>query len=467
MPDIETRDAHLQLSELRDQVREQRRKALSGALVLAADAHRSRDAADKLEFALGRVEQLDKRLDTLSSVSVISEPDLYSRGGEHSFFKDIVATSGIPVHHVSGIEASKRLERHARYEQTEAGRRAEVAHRKLSRYGIEARSAGQTAQARALSIAAGAGGELVPPKWIVEEWASVSRAACPLKGLVTRLDLPDGTMDLVVPRFDSSAGVVPMQAENINAPDEFSGTDQITAPVATFAGEVILSQAMFDRGGHFSDEIALREFAEAYAASLAQQLTSGTGQNGQILGLLNVPASADGVPGAIMTTYTDTTPTPKWLALTIAQCTGEIGDTRERPPSVCLMRPSRWAWLSGWAWDSSDETAVRPGTGNMPEDFDLGPFGPLPAGTPVYLDATLPTNVAGAGQDVIVLVRARDVLLLEDPAGPRFNAYPSGVEAGQLTVVLGWHHYTAAITDRYPSAIGTVQGTGLTLPTGF
>jgi hypothetical protein len=78
----------------------------------------------------------------------------------------------------------------------------------------------------------------------------------------------------------------------------------------------------------------------------------------------------------------------------------------------------------------------------------------------------LPATLSG-NQDAIVVVRASDLLLLEDPIGPRFSAYLGGSTAGQLTAVLQWHCYTAFVPHRYPSAVGTVQGTGLVVPSGF
>jgi hypothetical protein len=68
---------------------------------------------------------------------------------------------------------------------------------------------------------------------------------------------------------------------------------------------------------------------------------------------------------------------------------------------------------------------------------------------------------------VIITIRGRDVILLEDPVGPRFTAYSVGGEAGQMGVVLGWHTYAAAFTNRQPSAIGVLTGSGLAVPSGF
>ena len=65
----------------------------------------------------------------------------------------------------------------------------------------------------------------------------------------------------------------------------------------------------------------------------------------------------------------------------------------------------------------------------------------------------------------MVVVRPADVILLEE-AAPRFSAFVE-TYANQLSVVLQYHRYAAAITNRYPSAIGQVSGTGFIVPTGF
>jgi HK97 family phage major capsid protein len=453
---------------LRGRLRKDREAAMHVALDMGErDLEKFPGAATELEIALDRVETLDRRLDALP-ISVRNEPDLYVRGGKHSFFADLAASAnpGFPMRGLpQPAAAEERLKRHREYEtaRIEGVRKATL--RGLSAYGIEARMSGLSQ--RALSNVAGAGAEFSPPKWIVEEWASVSRAAAPLKGLVTEIPLPPSTLELFLPRFVTAAGVVPMQAENVNAPDDFGTTDQLKATVATFTGDALCSQQLFDRGGMFADEIMSRDFSEAYAESLQQQLISGTGLNGQLLGLLNVPTPADGVPGPRLVTFTSATPSPSELILALAKCAGQISGMRKRPPSLALMRGSRYFWTVGSTDGSGNEPVMRPGTGLTPTEVDTGPYGPL-AGLPIYHDNELPNELGtGKNQDVAVLVRAADVLLLEDPLGPRFTAYTESNAAGQLSVVLNWRHYASAFTNRYPSGIGSVQGTGLVVPSGF
>jgi HK97 family phage major capsid protein len=450
---------------LRRQIERDRQDALDVAIEVSGRARTDPAATEDLELALSRYDTCQHRLSALSEIKVVSEPDMYRAAGPHSYFRDVIAVTGAPVAGNSQPEATERLHRHAEHEERRLQVTGDVARRMLGVHGVQARSGFQT---RALSSAAGAGGEMVPPKWLTEQWASVSRAACPLRGLATRIDLPPDTLELHVPRFDTAAGVVPDQVENITAPDALSQTDATVTKVATFMGDALISQQSYDRGGDFSDTIIARDFADSYGQALAQQMISGSGANGQLLGLLNVTGSTvNNVPGARLVTYTNATPTPTAVIQAVSQCAAEISDTRERAPSAVLMRGARWFWLAGSPDGSTNVSEQRLGTGVVPADTDTGPYGPL-ASLPVYHDNTIPTNLGtGANQDTIVVVRAKDLLLLEDPAGPRFSAFLGSATGGQITVVLQWHHYTAVIPNRYPSAIGTVQGTGLVIPAGF
>lgn len=259
--------------------------------------------------------------------------------------------------------------------------------------------------------------------------------------------------------------MIPEEYENVNPPQTLNpGTDEIVSKVATFAGDVLVSQQLYDRGGAFSEAIILKDFGENYGEALQSQLMNGSGSNGQLLGLREVSTTpVNGVPGARVVTYTTNSPTVPELVKRIAECAGQISDTRKRSPSAIFMRGGRWFDIAGTA-DSDEEPHLRPGVGSVPTEPDVGPYGPL-AQIPVFHDNTIPATLgAGANQDAIVLARCSDVILLEDPLGPRFTAYPTTNEAGELTVVLSWHHYVAALTSLYPSAIGTVAGTGLVYP---
>ena len=391
------------------------------------------------------------------------EETIYPRHGRHSFFRDVALAAGPGIGSAQAAQAHDRLERHreATVKRHELLQRSAVVD--LERRGIYALAASAT-QSRAISATSGAPA-FMPPRWLVDQWASVARAVSPLRRLVTSVQLPPDCMELRIPRFDTAAGVVPLAAENVNAPEIYGTTDEVVRPVATISGDVLLSQQLFDRGGEFADQIILRDFAENYAEVLQQQLMDGTGETGQLEGLRTVSTAAvNGVPGAQLTTYTAGSPTNAELIKRIGELAGKISDVRKRPPSALLMRGGRYFDIAASPDGSGNTPMQRVGVGAFPAEADTGPFGPV-AGLPVYLDQTIPADLgAGENQDTIVAVRARDVILLEDPTGPHFTAMPGTDDAGQLTVLLAWHQYVAAFTSLYPSGIGTLQGTGLVYP---
>ncbi len=386
--------------------------------------------------------------------------EIYTPGGRHSFIRDVAAVSGIAGAGVSQFDAEPRLRRHNEQRQAAVAAEGDVAQRMLAKMGIEVRRQ-PSAETRALSATVpSAAKEFMAPKWLVDQWASVSRAVSPLRRLVTRLDLPPDTLELRVPRFNSASGVVPMEFENTDPPEHYGETDEIAAGVATFSGAVLLSQQQYDRGHMVNDDILVTDFAEGYGESISEQIISGSGTNGEMLGLLNVP-------GINVVTYTSGSPTPAGVLEACGQAAAAVSTTRKRPPSAFIMRGGRWFWTSGTSQGtgSSAEPVQRPGTGNVPSEADTGPFGPV-SNLPVYLDETVPTDVTAANRDTALAVRARDILLLEQPGGPRLMAFPEQFGT-QLSVSLTWVAYAALIPHRYPSAIASVQGTGMTIPTGF
>ena len=461
------------VDQLRDRITEDREHALRAALTHTETLSRMGLAEDErarlegeLEFSLARTEQLDRRLSALPSIEVTSEADLYRRAGPHSFFADLAASAS-GVQDAAAARAVERLRAHSEYEASRVAMAGRLARAALPVLGVQSRDAAPGVQSRALSAQVpSAAGVFVPPQWMTEAWVSVARSVSALKGLVTVADLPPDCLAVYVPRFDSSAGIVPLAQENVSPPDQYAATDSVEAPVCTFAGEVLASQQLADRAPGLSDETILADMAAAYAEALGQQLMTGTGTNGQLLGLLNLPGETDNVPGIQTVTYTSSTPTAQAIVQATAQAAALVSDTRLRPPSAVLMRGSRWFWLAGEPDGSGNVSENRLGTGTAAKS-DVGPVGPL-AGLPVFLDNSIPNDLGtGADQDAIVTVRARDILLLEDPVGPRLIAQPGTSSAGQMTVVFGWHTYVAALTSRYPSGVGVVTGTGLATPSGW
>jgi len=382
----------------------------------------------------------------------------YQPGGPNAWFRDItVVRSTLPIPGADIAGARDRLELNNRIQREASKHKTAQIRSALERAGVSARSLS--------SITSGSGAEFVPPQWIVDEFASVARSAAPLRKLLRSVPLPPHGMEIVIPRFDTAAGPVAESAENAALADELdTPTDSTTTQVATIAGDSTVSLALYERGGDSFDKAWIQDAAEAYAASLEQQLVNGTGTNGQLLGLLNVPTASpgNGVPGAVQVTYTSTTPNPSAYIEAIGQTAAQVSDARKRPPTFALMRPGRYFWLAS-VTDPSGSPTERPGTALVAKDGDIGPVGPV-SGLPVYLDGSIPNNLNG-NEDTTLVVRGNDILLFESE--PIFSAFDEGALAQDLSVVLAFHAYVAVVPNRYPSAIGSLTGTGCVVPTGW
>ncbi|MGA9078322.1 MAG: phage major capsid protein [Acidimicrobiales bacterium] len=449
------------LVALREKIETDRETAYEAALQLAGT--RAGDYLDdgELEWALERCEQLDKRLEVLPKISRIVEPDIYAPGSEHSFLRDLalVAAHG----GFAQPAATERLNRHqdhgAHTRQFRQVERRITAEAGGVQFPATEKNRG-IPQDRALSLTPTAGVEFSPPDWMLDSFASIARSASPVLRAVPSLPLPDRVFDVIIPRVTSAGGVVVQGAENTTAEETWDTTDSITLPIATFAGQIPMSLQLWERGPNI-DRYIIRDFGEAMAASAEQQLLVGTGTAGQLLGLTNVSsATVDGVPGSQVVTYTDATPTNAKIIAAIGETAAAVSNTRLRPPSVAIMTGERYFNLTAAPDGSGFIASQRPGTGLVPTNADLGEYGPI-AGLPCLLSGEVPQDLGtGENQDTVIVVRTADLLWMQ--SDPVFTCYvdASGGPA-QLTVYASWHAYGAFACTRYPSAIGTLTGTGM------
>lgn len=446
----------MSVKSLRRKVEQDRKVAWTAALTLADRADDPSTAAD-LEFALDRVEQLDHRLERIPAIEV-KEPDLYGRGQSHDFIADLVAASSPwPVRGVTPSAAAERLQRHSTYEAIRRHGDGSRQERKLSDRGIQSRGAGDGVQGRALTTLPGVGGEYVPPSWLLGEFASVVRSAAPLRAILPSLALPDSCLELVVPKIDSAAGMVPQTIENVSVTDIYddpiASTSELVFPVRTVAGSALVSQQLIDRSN--VSELLVRDLGESYAAALELGLVTGDGTNGQLLGL----QSAAGVTN----TWTTASPTPQGLVTQLGMLASTVALARLRAPSHLILNPSRYYWLSASPDGSTNTPMQRVGTGYPPMDPDSGGVvGPI-AGLGTVLDSAIPRTV-NTDQDVAFALRAQDLVVVEGE--PQLSVVVAeGASSMSVSVVL--HVYCTFVSNRYPSSIAVLSGTGLAIPAGW
>jgi HK97 family phage major capsid protein len=304
---------------------------------------------------------------------------------------------------------------------------------------------------------AGAGGSFAPPLWLIGQTANVPQPGRVLADLIPNFPLPEGVSSVNVPVLTTGMTTAPA-ADDGNASD-VDVTDSVSSSaVVTISGYDDVSQQLLDQspqGAHL-DQTLFKSLTESYNAVLEQQLISGTGTGGQLLGLINLS-------GVNAITYTSGTPMATGMFTYFGQAVAAVGVHRRQPPETWLMGTPRQAWIA-----SSEDSQSRPlmvAGAPKPGEFQLVQY-------PVKLDDAIPRNFgAGTNQDVVILCKPSDMLLLESEPHLRvmtdIAADSETAGAGTLSVRIQLHRYVAAILGRYPTGIAVIQGTGMATPAGF
>jgi hypothetical protein len=84
-------------------------------------------------------------------------------------------------------------------------------------------------------------------------------------------------------------------------------------------------------------------------------------------------------------------------------------------------------------------------------------------GVPVVIDPLVPSNLgAGTNQDIVYLIKADDLVLLE--SGPQTEVFREPY-ADSLGVLVRLYGYVATVLNRHSESIASISGTGLVTPT--
>ncbi|MGA6159596.1 phage major capsid protein [Stenotrophomonas sp. NPDC087984] len=359
-------------------------------------------------------------------VQVISEPETYRKGGNTSYFRDLFRAQ------VNGNrESVERLARNDR----------------------------EVQEQRALTTTDGAGGEFVPPMWMVNDYVALARAGRVVANQVRPLPLPAGTDSISLPKVSSGTATAEQTTQNTAVQDTDATTGSVTAGVATIAGKQVVSQQLLDQSPINMDDILLADLAADYAIRLDAFVINNNAAGKR--GLLNVS-------GLNAVTYTDATPTVGELYPKVSDAIQQIHTGRFMPANKHFMHPRRWAWFTAQV-DTAGRPLVVPAA-NMPQNA-LAAMGAVESegfvgslqGLPVYVDPNIPTNLgAGTNEDRIITLRSDDVILFEGT--PRSEAFRE-TKADQLSVLLRFFNYAALHSERYPKSISVIAGTGLIAPT--
>jgi len=359
----------------------------------------------------------------------VVEPEIYRSGpGGESYFRDLWLAQKN-----GDMQARDRLTRNATARQAEQ---------------------------RALSTVNGAGGEFVPPLWLENEFVKLARAGRVTADRVPNQALPSGTDSISIPKVVTGTATAVQATQNTAVQQTDATTTSISSSVVTIAGGQTLSLQLIEQSPLNVDNMILADLASAYAVNLNNQVLSGSGAAGQLLGIFTLSGTNAITTGA--------TSDAKTIYASVANAIQTIHTNRFLPPDTIVMHPRRWAMLLA-AVDSSNRPLVVPNAnspmnalGTMTDPVSQGYVGTM-LGLPVYVDALIPTNVgAGTNQDRIIVARMADLILWE--GNVKAEAFPQ-TYANQLSVFVRLYNYASFQPARYPKSISVIDGAALVTPT--
>lgn len=311
----------------------------------------------------------------------------------------------------------------------------------------------------------GQGGEFVPPAWLVNQYAEYARAARVTADLLSRQALPAGTDSVNIPKITLGTQTGAQSSQNGSTTKRDMTTSTVTGTVRTISGYEDVSIQLVEQsplaGG--LDRMIFGDLLADYDLQVNTQVINGVAASGELTGILNVS-------GIQSVTYTDASPTGIELMPSFGKLISSIVKNRFRAPEAFVVHPSTWYWLQG-AVDGNSRPLVVPtaagpfnanGVVNAPGASD-GLAGTI-LGVPVYVDATVPTNLGtGTNEAAILAGRFSDSYLFE--GGIKTRVLPDVLSAN-LTVRFQAYGY-AALAHRFAAGLGAITGTGLIPASGY
>ena len=362
--------------------------------------------------------------------ATVREPRTYEQGNGRSYLQDLMR---VQLNMDGDGSAVERLRRHAQDVATDH-------------------------EYRDLTRTDGAGGQFVPPLWLMNQFVELARAGRAYANLCSPQALPHGTDSINIPKVAYGTSTAIQTADNATVSETDLTDTSVAAPVRTIAGQQDVAVQLLDQSPVSFDQVIFRDLVADYATKVDLQVISGSGASGQVVGVRNTS-------GIETIAYSGTTVAQ--LYSKIADAVQRVHTLRFMPPTVIVMHPRRWAWFLA-ASDSSGRPLVVPQAGNpMNAMATLGSVGAEQVvgqmhGLPVVTDPSIPTTLgAGTNEDVIHVLRASDLLLFE--SGIRSRVLPD-VGSGNLTVRLQVYGYVAFTAARYPKRIVEIGGAGLSQP---
>lgn len=446
---------------LLDNLKEARAVAAAEAEALLA-GEASAESLDAVEARQAEIAELDSKIEkaealeartasikeartaegvkTFGSAVVTREAMTYDKGSDNSFVRDM-----INAQLRNEPSAWERLNRHSQ----------EVA--------VEVRDISRTDTA---------GGDFVPPLYLINEYAEFARAARVTADLATKMALPAGTDSINIPQITTGTRAGFQAADNSSTYSPSNPRDMVTAtvtaPVRTISGFENVSIQLVEQspiaGG--LDKLVFGDLMADYALQLNTAVAGNAdGTSNNLKGFTALGSdSTNGIP----TTWTETTPTIANGLASITKAISQVVNNRYKPVEAIVMSASTWYWMAAQV-DGSSRPIIVP-TGNGPFNaagVTTAPGAPAGLvgtiyGVPVYVDATL-KNAVGTNQSPILVGKFSDSYLFE--SGVKTRVLPDVLSAN-LTVRFQVYGY-AALAHRFNKAVSAITGTGTVTPSGY
>lgn len=418
------------------------------------------------------------------NVESIRDVPVYERGNGVSFLKDI-CTLAFPVAAMasSHFEAVERMQRNGQQNHHRAleveeriGRMAHEEREKAQRSHdgyflkqmIEVRNtreqnrgslADRQMSYRALSTTLTAGGEFVPPDYMIAKWVEFLRAGRVVANCMGHEDLPDGTMQMFIPKVAKGTTYTAQGIQNTNISLTDIETKYISIPVFTAAGGQIISLQLMERSPIHFDTVIWGDLAAAQAQCMDLFVINGSGENGEPTGLLNTA-------GINTITWTQSSPTVKGYYGRMGVAKKEVAESIFRPATHQFIRPELWEWIAQ-TFDTTERPLVVPDYNGPFNALQVAPDDAVAEGAVgrqlgllhTFEDANIVKNLgSNKNQDVGIITRGQENLLYESPVITRALPQTYGL---QLSVLLQAYNYGAFTAARYPTATSVITGTGM------
>lgn len=297
---------------------------------------------------------------------------------------------------------------------------------------------------------------LIPPQYLLEDFAPLARAGRPFANVVPSRQLPATGMTLISTKTTTGTATGVQTSENSGATETDLVTTDITIPVVSILGQQDLSRQSIERGARSDTEVFADLLAD-YHTKLDADWLKGGGSSGESLGIINAATQVQ--------TWTGTT-VASFISKVIGAAAAVAGGIY-RPASVVVMTSRRWHWLLAAA-DTTGRPLVTTAAGSPQNPVGIGGTGYAAVGTlvgpglPVIVDDNIGiTHGASTNEDRVIVTRLEELRGWEDSVMSFRFEQPAGPQTIRLAVM----GYSAFNAERYVAGTALVVGTGLVAPT--